>query len=186
MTIIDTYPNVERAITYNEASSIFKKEYEILKSISYYIKEKIRKENECNINDYGVIKYYLEQAIRNAECPHIKENNKKEIIIGNVLLSDDLKIAELLTKNGITIEHLKVIIRFRALLKKVILNSVPIDEELERQFKLYKIGVAKIIKIFKLELNFDDQTVILNRITELLITSPNYFESKNSEHTKKK
>ena len=182
MTIIDTYPNVERAITSIEASLISKREYEELKNISNYIRNNINKKTPQNIKNYKFIKNYLAQTITTRNF----SNTAKEIIIGNILLPDDIKIAELLTKNGFTIEHLNIIIRFRALLKNIILNSTPINEELERQFKIYKTAINKIIEIFKLELNFDDQTTILNRITEILITNPNYFESKNSEHIRKR
>lgn len=186
MTIIDTYPNVERTITSIEASLISKREYERLKAISRYVYSYINIEIEQGFKNYDSIKFLLEQFIRNSEYKNSISKIEKEIIIGNILLSNDLEIAELLNKHGFTIEHLKVIIRFRSLLKNVILNSVPIDEELERQFKIYKKYISKIIEIFKSEYALDDQTVILNRITEILVTNHNYFESKYSEHTKKR
>ena len=186
MTIIDTFPIAERTITSIEASLISNVEYEELKNISKRIINYINKTYTNGFKSYNFIKLYLESIIINSERTYTIPRVYKEIIIGNIMLPNDIEIVELLTKNGYTIEHLKTIIRFRSLLKNIILNSVPFDQELERQFEIYKKHVDKIIELFKSALNIQEQTIILNRITEIVQTNPNYFESKNFEHTKKR
>ena len=186
MKLIDNYPNAERTLTTIEASLITKKEYQKLKSISKRIKDSIETELESDLSSYGMVKYHVERTIRSSKNALISKNAEKEIIIANILLPDDIQIAELLNKNNFTIEHLKAMIRFRSSLKNLILNSAPIDEETQRKLEIYKRFVTTLIELFKAEFNVDDQTIILNRICEMLVTCPNYFETKRTEYTRKK
>ena len=121
MTIVDSYPNAERTITLIEASLISNREYERLKGISKYIKEIIERETQLDTYSYSFVKQVLDQAIKNSQCAFISNDTHKEIIIGNIILPDDIQIAEILTKNKFTLEHLKERMRFRSLLKNIIL-----------------------------------------------------------------
>lgn len=184
MRIVDYYPNVERVITTIESMMITDKEYQKIKKISKSIKEIVEKEINDEINPYRFVIHHIEKSVRQSDLYTLSPAGK-EIIIANILLPDDIKIAELLNKNGFTIENLKSIIRFRSLLKNVILNNAPINKELEDHFIEYKENVKKILELFNEEFNTNDQTIILNRICELLTTHPNYFEKKITESIKK-
>lgn len=48
-----------------------------------------------------------------------------------------------------------------------------------KQIAIYKRVMDKLIDVFYKNFNFKDSTIILNRITELLVTSPNLFDEKN-------
>lgn len=177
MDIIDYYPNLERAITPIECITITNKEFRQLKKISRLIRENI----ETNINDqitpYTFIKYYIEKSIRDSKL-EIFSKAKKEIIIANILLPDDIEIAEILNNNGFTKESLKELIRFRALIKNLVLNNSKIDINLENKFNDYKETINTIVLLFNEKFQIKDQTTILNRICELLVSNPNYFENK--------
>lgn len=185
MTIIDNYPNAERTVTTIEASMITPREYYRLKEISKAIRTHIENELQSNANTDGFTRNYIELAIRSSEHKNLS-NTEIEIIIANAILPDDIIIAEMLSKHHFTIEHLKTIIRFRSLLKNIVLNGNAFNTELKRQFEIYKKFVTKIIEIFKSELGIDDQTIILNRISEMLVTCPSFFEERTSTSIRKK
>lgn len=185
MTIIDNYPNAERTVASIEASMITPREYYRLKEISKAIRNHIENQLQTNTSTDGFTRYYIELAIRSSQHKNLS-NTEIEIVIANAILPDDISIAELLSKHHFTIDHLKTIIRFRSLLKNIILNGKAFDDELKRQFEIYKKFVAKIIEIFKSEFGIDDQTVILNRICEMLVTCPAFFEERTSTNPRKK
>ena len=178
MILIDNYPNTERAITAIEVMIITKKEYIKLIKLSQEIKSCIEKELNCELPIYGIIKYYIENTIINPNNLSNFSQTAKEIIIANILLPETIKVVELLNNNGYTIEHLKNITRFRALLKNIILSNAPIDTNLANQFMIYKKYVTHITELFKKTFGIIDQTIILNRICEILVTYPNLFETK--------
>ena len=186
MRIIDTYPNAERTITTIEAALITKKEYQELKNISQSIRNKFHTQLSEHLGDYEYIRWFLETILTYSQNKFGLSSTHKEIIIANVMLPHDHEIVELLTKYDFKIEHLKTLIRFRSFLKNIVLNSAPIDKEVERQFEIYKKHIANIIYIFETELNINNKTAILNRIAELIETNPHYFESKYSDYTKKR
>lgn len=177
MKFIDYHPNIERAITYVEALTILKNEDIELKKISKVIKEHIENKLQIEINSNNITIYYLESIIRKARYNDLS-NIKKEIIISNILLPNDEEIAVLLNQNGYTLEDLKSILRFRTILKNNILNDTQLDQNNKEKYEEYKKEITKIIKIFKSNLNIDNQTIILNRICEMLVTCPELFERK--------
>ena len=186
MTLIDNYPNAERTLTTIETSLITKKEYQKLKNISAAIKKTVESNLDSDINSYGIVKYYVEQTIRSSNTPLVSKPSEKEIIISNIILPDDIEVAELLTQNKYTLEHLKAMIRFRSSLKNLILNDVQIDKETEQKLQVYKKFVTSLIALFKQRFGIDDQTVILNKICEMLVYYPHYFESKLTDHVRKR
>lgn len=177
MKFIDYYPNIERAITYIEALTILKNEDIELKKISKIIKEHIESKLQIEINSNNITIYYLESIIRKARYQDLSDM-KKEIIISNILLPNDNEIATLLNENGYTFEDLKSILRIRTILKNNILNNIYFDQNTKEQFEEYKKEITKLIEIFKTNLNIDNQTIILNRICEMLVTCPELFERK--------
>lgn len=178
MSTIDLYPtNAERILTTVESMMITKKEYMQLKEISKTIRKYAEEKFQSEINSCGIVRYYIEYTIRNSQYRNLP-STQKEIIIANVILPDDTKVADVLNKNNFTIEHLKAMLRFRSLLKNILLNDSRIDTETARQFAIYKQFVNKIIAIFKLEFGIDNQTLILNRICEMIETCPLYFDTK--------
>ena len=134
MKLIDYYPNVERIITTIDSRMITNKEYNKLIKLSRNIKKELEHILDSNINKISLIKYYVEKIITNSKYSENYTNVHKEIIIANILLPDDIKIAEVLNQNGYPIEYLKAIIKFRDYLKKIILYSIPIDKEIEQKY----------------------------------------------------
>lgn len=175
----------QNILTSIEAKTITKKEYIKLKEISRTIKKYIEDNFRENITISGFIRYYIEQAIRKSQYKNLS-SLEKEIIIANIILPDDYKIADILSANGITIDHLKIAIRFRSLLKQVILNKVKINPELERQFTIYKKFVKIITEIFQSKFGINDQNIIFNRICEIMTLHPEYFETKKTNLLRKK
>ena len=53
-----------------------------------------------------------------------------------------------------------------------------INKKLKEQIAIYKRVMDKLIDVFYKNSNFKDSTIILKRITELLVTSPNLFDEK--------
>lgn len=53
-----------------------------------------------------------------------------------------------------------------------------INKKLKEQIAIYKRVMDKLIDVFYKNFNFKDSTIILKRITELLVTSPNLFDEK--------
>ena len=186
MTISSIYHELKIIISYNEAKEIFEKEYNELKILGQIERENIEKEytkliKECNLtnefNDY-ITKRLIGIRYDTSKYSDLT-SIKKEIIIANAILPDDISIINLLHDNGFTIEHLKVIIRFRSILKnKITCKTKNIDKYLAEQIKIYKTVVSKLIEIFETNFKINDSTIILNRITELLVTSPNLFDEK--------
>ena len=185
MDFIDYYPFLDRVLTYLDAMIITEKEYQILKNIS----NEIRKETEENfnntINQNKIIIHHIEKSIRES-----KLNNNyilaKEIIISNILIPNDIDIIDLLNRSGYTYDSLKNIIRFRTLIKNIVLSDKEFNNEERKKYKEYKEEVKNIINIFKENYNITDQTIILNRICELLIRKPNSFENKLERKSKKR
>lgn len=175
------YTNPERILSYNEAKKITQKEYSLLKQP---LKE-IKPENYPEL-DYH---YYRDKAIESRKKELIYSDQtglKKEVLIANTILPDDIKIIDKLTANGFTYEHLYAIIRFRSILKNILMNNTKITNDLKEHIRIYKNVTTKLIKVFEQNFFFNDSTIILNRICEMLITCPHLFESinKNKKLTK--
>ena len=183
MKIIDYYPNLERAITYFETLTLSKSEDIVIKKLSKFIKEYIEEKLQVEINFNNINIYYLEDILSKTQYNNLS-NLKKEIIIANILLPNDIEIAELLNQNGYTFEDLKSIIRFRTLLKNKILNDKPLNQEEIEKFIKYKEDITNLLSLFKNKFNIDKTTIILNRICEMLVTHPNIFESKTNFKTR--
>ena len=182
MKLIDDFTNLERVISIVEANTLTENDYQKLKKISTLIKKHVEIRLQGSINESNFTRFYLEYIIRNSNTPIDKL--EKEIIIANAILPDDIEVAELLNQNGFTIEELKNILRFRVVLKNIVLNNSITNKEIETQFEEYKKTIIKLTNIFKAKYNLDNQTVILNRICEIIVTHPNYFETKSMSKTK--
>ena len=177
MIMIEDYIEAGRILSYPEALMHSKKEYTYLKQYSQIEKEKIEKEIDLQIGSKFFNKNIIESKINFSKYPNMSKLNK-EVMLANIILPDDIKIIDILTENGFTLEHLKTIIRFRSILKNLLLNNSIITNELKEQIAIYKRVTTKLINIFNEQFNFNDSTIILNRITEMLITCPNLFETK--------
>ena len=185
MDFIDYYPFLDRVLTYLDAMIITEKEYQILKNISNEIRKETEENFNNSINHNKIIIYHIEKSIRESKL----NNNSilaKEIIIANILLPNDIDIIDLLNKSGYTYDSLKNIIRFRTLIKNIVLSDKEFNNEERKKYKEYKEEVKNIIYIFKENYNITDQTIILNRICELLIRKPNSFENKLERKSKKR
>lgn len=185
MNFIDYYPFIDRVLTYLDARIITEKEYQILKKISNTIKKETEETFNYSINQYNAIIYYVEKSIRESKTIN-KSILSKEIIISNILLPNDIEIIDLLNKSGYTYDSLKNIIKFRSIIKNIISSNNEFNKENKQKYKEYKEEVKNIITIFKEKYNITDQTIILNRICELLVRMPNSFENKLEINTKKR
>lgn len=185
MNFIDYYPFIDRVLTYLDAMIITEKEYQILKKISNTIKKETEEIFDYSINQYNAIIYYIEKTIRESKTIN-HSTLSKEIIISNILLPNDIEIIDLLNKSGYTYDSLKNIIKFRSIIKNTIASNIEFNNENKQKYKEYKKEVKNIITIFKEKYNITDQTIILNRICELLIRMPNSFENKLEINTKKR
>ena len=177
--MIDNYLEPERIISYNEGRIITKKEYEILKKRAK--KEKERIENEVCLGEYGS---YINQKIIEHNIIKTEYSDlsiiQKEVMLSNAILPDDTKIIDVLTQNGFTIEHIKTIIHFRGILKNLVMYKSNITNELKEQINTYKKVVTILINIFKENFQTNNSTIILNRICQLLVTSPELFETRSN------
>lgn len=170
--------NSERILTYIDALTITKKEYNYFKQLSIIEKERIEKKLKMSFEEHPVDKKYLEEIILGTEYKNISSMNK-EIMLANAILPDDQKIATLLNEEGFTLEYLKIIIRFRSLLKNILTNNLPIDKETRQKLDAYKVIVEKLVDLFNKHFNVNNQTIILNRICEMLVTCPELFVPKS-------
>lgn len=177
MIMIDDYIEAGKILSYPEALIRTKKEYAYLKQYSQIEREKIEKEIDLQIGSNFFNKDIIENRIDFSKYPNTSKLNK-EIILANIILPDDVKIIDILTEAGFTLEHLKTIVRFRSILKNLLINNSIITDELKEQIAIYKRVTTKLINVFKEHFNFNESTIILNRITEMLITCPNLFETK--------
>ena len=185
MDFVDYYPFANRILTYLDAMTITEKEYQILKSISNKIKNETENMFYEDINQYNIIIHYIEKRIRKSKLI----NNSilsKEIIISNILLPNDIEIIDFLNKSGYTYEHLKNIIKFRTLIKNILLNDLEFNEEQKKQYEEYKKEIKNIITIFKEKYNISDSKIILNRICELLVRKTNCFEKAKELNIKRR
>ena len=185
MVFLDYYPNAERTLTTVESMMITKKEYRILKEMSSLVRKYFEENLQMPLDLGGFLRYYVEYTILKSKHKDIKPL-AKEIIIANVVLPDDIKVAELLNKNGFSIQDLRAIMRVRSYIKNIILNDADFDKEMENILIDYKEKVNTIIEIFISEFNVDNQNIILNRICEMLETCPTLFVDRVTSHTQKR
>lgn len=182
MKMIKYYPNIKKSINVIDLLMITEPEHQKIKKISKTIRETIQNEINENINLLPFIRYYVEKKI------DILDTNfssiEKELIISNVILPNDIHIADLLNKNGYTKEFLKSIIKTRQKIKLSLLNNIKIDNELQTEFDEYKQNIIPIIELFKKEYNITDINIILNRICEIITKYPNYLDSKVTANIK--
>lgn len=173
---IDNYKEPEKILSYNEARIITKKEYAILKNIAKKEKQRIEQEICMGPANSTINQLIIENNINMKDYSELS-TLKKEVMLANAILPDDTKVIDTLTENGFTLEHIKNIIKFRGILKNQVMYSITIDEELKDQIIIYKKVVTILINIFKDKFNVSNSTIILNRICELLVTSPELFET---------
>ena len=177
--ILDNYQKPEKILSYNEARIITKKEYQILKNIAKKEKKRIEQEICMGEKDSAINKLIIENNInmRNYDDLSIL---KKEVMLANAILPDDSQVIDTLTENGFTLEHIKSIIKFRGILKNQVMYKTAIQEDLKESIKIYKKVVTILLNAFKEKFNVSNSTIILNRICELLVTSPELFETFNN------
>lgn len=176
MKMIDNYINPERILTYYEALTISKKEYIFLKQLAQIERENIQKENNNKLNNKEIAIKLMALRFNTPIYPNLS-SLKKEIILANAILPDDYKIINTLNEYGFNIYHLKTIIRFRGIIKNLIINNSLLTKELKENIKIYKRVTTKLIDIFNKEFNCNNSTIILNRISEILITYPDLLET---------
>lgn len=181
MKIMRYEPNIQNALTKTEASLITEKEYNKLKKISMLVTKYVENILMSDIATCNITKKIAEITIRKIQNESITEIHKT-IMIANALLPDDIKVADLLNKNGFTYNHINLIIKFRALLKRNAIYHTELDKEEKTKYNEYKITVNKIVELFTREFGVSDKTIILNRICEILVTHPDYFEKLATEH----
>jgi len=169
------YTNPNRILTYNESKMYTNKEYNIIKKQAKLERDKILQQYRLNEDEYPTIKI-IEHIINNHEYQDLSPL-KKEIMLSNIILPDDTKIINILTENGFTIEHIKIIIKFRGILKNLLLNKSNLSKELLEEIKIYKNVVSKLIEIFYINFHINNSTIILNRLSELLVTKPHLLDS---------
>jgi len=176
---IENYQKPEKILSYLEAAIITKKEYEILKSMAKKEKKRIEQEKCMGEKESEINMFIIERNIsmRNYDDLSIL---KKEVMLANAILPDDTQVIDTLTENGFTLEHIKIIIRFRGILKNQLLNKTGIQEDLKESIKIYKKVVAKLLNAFREKFNVTNSNIILNRVCELLVTSPELFETLNN------
>ena len=184
MVIIDDYTNPLNILSQTDALLISKKEYQILKSLAKKERQSIIK-NNSQIDNSRLNQLLTETLNNESIYPHLSIS-KKQIILSNAILPDDILIADKLSKYGFTIYHLKTIIRFRSIIKIHLTNESFLTKELKNNIIIYKKIITKLINIFDKEFNYNNSTVILNRISEMLITNPDLFQSNNKNDKLKK
>lgn len=193
MRILDDYFEPERILTYIDALTFSKAEFESLKKLAklerkkfsleyqkFIIERQLPKETTCN--EY-ITKRLLSKRLYSTDY-NDKSTIRREIIYANALLPNDEEVEELLTKNGYTYEHLIEVMKVRKYILDIIKyknNTIP-DAILLQQIKTYKNYVTAIIALFKDKFQIDNATIILNRICEILATHKTYFEDK--KHSK--
>ena len=186
MLIIDDYTNPSNILSQTDALMISKKEYQFLKLLAIKERESIIKNNP-QINNFR-LNQLLTEILNNESIYPQLSISKKQIILSNAILPDDTLIADKLSEYGFTIYHLKTIIRFRSIIKNHLTNESFLTKELKNNIIIYKKVIKKLINIFNKEFNCNNSTIILNRISEMLITSKDLFQTNNkiNKLTKKK
>lgn len=174
MNIVKSEPNIDKALTKNDVLLITKKEYEQLKKISKQLTKYLEKEYLITPNESGFTNHFIETLVRNTKNNLLTESHK-EIIIANILFPEDEKIADLINDNNFTYEHINFIIDFRALLKKHSIHNMVLDNESKLKFETYKQLIDQIISIFEKNFRVTNQTIILNKLCEILVNKPHYF-----------
>ena len=164
-----------RIITNIEAKSITEKEYQRLEKISTHISKYIKQELKMTVTDIDAANYILSLLIKSKYYNSLS-SIEKEIIIGKILLPDDIEIVDILNQNHYTIDNIKPLIRFRTTLKQILQYKSPLTESLKKEITTYLKLISPITEIFKQKYNIDDETTILNRICEIFVRYPNYFE----------
>lgn len=178
--------NPNRIISYNEAKMFTNKEYNLLKQQASNERKRIKKSYNL-IEESNISQKIIEYIIKNSHYPELSIL-KKEILLANTLLPDDIKIVDILTKEGFTIEHIKTIIRFRDILKNLIIHKQQLNKELKEQLEIYKPITNKLIDIFNTNFYINDSTIILNKLCELIANKPQLFDeiTKSNQKTLKK
>ena len=186
MNKINSITNPKKILTYNEANMYTQKEYELLKQKANQEIKRIKKDYNLKENS-KISQKFIEYIIKNT---HYQDMSilKKEILLANSLLPNDIKIIDQLTKEGFTIEHIKTIIRFRDILKNSIIHKQILTPELKEHLEIYKSVTSKLINIFNDNFYVNNSTIILNKLCELLATKPQLFNeiSKDNKKTLKK
>ena len=178
--------NPNRIISYNEAKMFTNKEYNLLKQQASNERKRIKKSYNL-IEESNISQKIIEYIIKSSHIPELSIL-KKEILLANTLLPDDIKIVDILTKEGFTIEHIKTIIRFRDILKNLIIHKQQLNKELKEQLEIYKPITNKLIDIFNTNFYINDSTIILNKLSELIANKPQLFDeiTKSNQKTLKK
>ena len=169
--------NANRILTPIEASTLSKKDYTNLKQLVQIERENFEKTYNIKLDGHDITTRMFIFEITNRSYSNLTIL-EKEILLANAAFPSDKEIATLLSENGFTINHLKAIIRFRSLIKKSLVNDKKMDEELSTQFEIYKKVVSKLLDLFNANFKFNNSTIILNRICEMLVTCPELFEVK--------
>ena len=185
MHFVDYYPNAERAITLIDMRQIGLREYQFIITLSKSIKEEIEQEIKIQIQNNDITRYYFEEIIKNLQIENLTPL-KREILIGNAILPDSKKIIDIQNKNGYSVTNLTKILRFRTILKNILLNDLHIDKNTQEQFEIYKKELISLTEIFKNEFNLDNPSIILNRICELITIYPQLFQAKTTINSKKR
>lgn len=180
MPMIDDYTNPLTILSLTDALMISKKEYQFLKQIAKIERETIIKNNN-QIDNFNLIQKLTETLTNSSIYPNLSIS-KKQIILSNAILPDDTNIINTLSEYGFTIYHLKTIIRFRSIIKNLLINECNLTQELKDNITIYKKVTNKLIDIFNKEFNCNNSTIILNRISEMLITQPDLFKNNNSSN----
>ena len=186
MLVIDDYTNPSNILSITDTLMISNKEYLFLKQLGIKERESIIKNNP-QINNHRLNKLLIDTLNKESIYPNLSII-KKQIILSNAILPNDVIIANKLLEYGFTIEHLKTIIRFRSIIKNHLQNKFILTKELKDNIIIYKKVTNILINIFNKEFNCNNSTIILNRISEMLITSKDLFQtnSKSNNLTKKK
>ena len=162
MLVIDDYTNPSNILSITDTLMISNKEYLFLKQLGIKERESIIKNNP-QINNHRLNKLLIDTLNKESIYPNLSIIKKQ-------------------------IEHLKTIIRFRSIIKNHLQNKFILTKELKDNIIIYKKVTNILINIFNKEFNCNNSTIILNRISEMLITSKDLFQtnSKSNNLTKKK
>lgn len=193
MKILEEFFEPTKILTYIDTLSITAKECNELKIYGY--RERKRVIDECKMLAYNKRlpkdihpRQYIIQKLMAKRNYSSKYNSKttlrKEIIYAYALLPNDVAIAELLNNNNYTLEHLKRIIEVRKKILFLMKSGATFDEVLIKDIAIYKKIIQNLISLFEKEFNFNNSTIILNRICIMLVTCPSYFESKSHTNTR--
>lgn len=172
-----------KIISFNEGNCLTKVEYNLLIKISVEERNKILKEYNLNNLDLSNKNRFIQEIISNNKYPNLS-NIQKEAMIASTIIQDDIKLINLLTDNGFTLEHIKTIIRFRDKIKNLILYKPILTNDLKEEISIYKNIVSKLINIVNKEFYTNNSSIILNKICVLISLYPELFKS-TSKHKKK-